>query len=219
MRMEDLIETKVLGARLLPQPDEALRRALDLRNGERSIAILTTDCDDATYVALDEATKMAQVRVAYARSLYAGAKNASTALAGECIGILAGPDPEQVRSGLQAAVELLGGGCGFRRADAGGSVVYFSHCVSRTGSYLSALAQVPEGTALSYLIAPPMEAVMGMDAALKAAQVDLKLFYGPPTETNFAGGILTGEQAACEAACQAFAQAVRGVAAAPDTMD
>ena len=46
----------------------------------------------------------------------------------------------------------------------------------------------------------------GLDAALKAADVELRVFYGPPSETNFAGGLLTGEQAACRAACEAPTQ-------------
>jgi ethanolamine utilization protein EutL len=33
-------------------------------------------------------------------------------------------------------------------------------------------------------------------------------FYGPPSETNFGGGLLTGSQSACKAACNAFATAV-----------
>ena len=72
-----------------------------------------------------------------------------------------------------------------------------------------------EGTAMAYLIAPPLEAMVALDAALKAADVTLRVFYGPPTETNFAGGLLTGDQAACRAACEAFADAVCRVAAAP----
>ena len=43
----------------------------------------------------------------------------------------------------------------------------------------------------------------------------MNAFYGPPTETNFAGGLLTGDQAACKAACQAFADAVCAVAEKP----
>lgn len=54
-----------------------------------------------------------------------------------------------------------------------------------------------------------------VDEALKAADVSMKVFYGPPTETNFAGGLLTGSQAACKAACGAFAQAVERIAEAP----
>ena len=54
-----------------------------------------------------------------------------------------------------------------------------------------------------------------LDDALKAADVTLKSFYGPPTETNFAGGLLTGDQAACKAACDAFADAVCRIADNP----
>ena len=36
---------------------------------------------------------MAEVVVVYAKSFYAGAANANTKLAGEIIGILAGPNP------------------------------------------------------------------------------------------------------------------------------
>ena len=70
---------------------------------------------------------------------------------------------------------------------------------------------------MAYLIAPPLEAMVGLDAALKAADVTLRVFYGPPSETNFAGGLLTGDQAACRAACEAFADTVRAIAADPTT--
>ena len=155
--------------------------------------------------------------MAYAKSMYAGSANASTALAGEFIGILAGEDPAEVRSGLDAAVSYIENDACFYSANEDDSIVYFAHCISRTGSYLSGLAGVPEGSAVSYLIAPPLEAMVGLDAALKSAEVELRCFYGPPTETNFAGGLLTGDQAACKAACDAFKEAVCEIAAAPLT--
>lgn len=68
---------------------------------------------------------------------------------------------------------------------------------------------------MAYLIAPPLEASVGLDTALKAADVELSLYYGPPTETNFAGGLLTGTQASCQAACDAFADAVCRIAEDP----
>jgi ethanolamine utilization protein EutL len=54
-----------------------------------------------------------------------------------------------------------------------------------------------------------------LDAALKAADVRLAAFYGPPTETNFGGGLLTGSQSACKAAADAFRDAVMFVANSP----
>ncbi len=209
------LNTKILAVRIIPNADPMLLKNLDVRPGDKSLGIFTTDCDDVSYTAVDEATKKADVHVAYAKSMYAGSGNASTALAGEFIGILSGPDPEEVRSGLQAVFSLIENDAHFYEANETGTVVYFAHCISRTGSYLSSQAGVPEGTPMAYLIAPPLEASVGLDAALKAADVELSLYYGPPTETNFAGGLLTGTQASCQAACDAFADAVCRIAEDP----
>ena len=209
------LNTKILAVRIIPNADPMLLKNLDVRPGDKSLGIFTTDCDDVSYTAVDEATKKADVHVAYAKSMYAGSGNASTALAGEFIGILSGPDPEEVRSGLQEAFSLIENDAHFYEANETGTVVYFAHCISRTGSYLSSQAGVPEGTPMAYLIAPPLEASVGLDAALKAADVELSLYYGPPTETNFAGGLLTGTQASCQAACDAFADAVCRIAEDP----
>ena len=215
----DAMKTTVLSVQMIPNADPALLSNLKLSPGMRSLGIITTDCDDVSYASLDEATKKANVRVAYARSMYAGASNAGTKLAGEFIGILAGEDPAEVRSGLDAAVRYAQRDASFFSANDDDSIVYFAHCISRTGSYLSQQAGVAEGTAMAYLLAPPCEAIVALDAALKAADVELKVFYGPPTETNFAGGLLTGDQAACQAACQAFAEAVCKIASNPVNLD
>jgi len=209
------MKTNILSIRIIPNADPMLLKQLDVPAGHRSLGIFTTDCDDVSYTALDEATKKAAVSVAYARSMYAGAANANTALAGEFIGILSAEDPAEIRSGLEAAIQYVENDACFYSANADDSVVYFAHCISRTGSYLSKSANVPEGTAMAYLLAPPLEAMVGLDAALKAARVTMQLFYGPPSETNFAGGLLTGDQAACLAACEAFADAVMKIADAP----
>lgn len=209
------MKTNVLSVRIIPNADPMLLQRLKVQEGHRSLGIFTTDCDDVSYAALDEATKKAQVSVAYARSMYAGAANANTALAGEFIGILSAENPAEIRSGLEAALLYIQNDACFYSANKDDSVVYFAHCISRTGSYLSKAADVPEGTAMAYLIAPPLEAMVGLDAALKAAQVEMRVFYGPPSETNFAGGLLTGDQAACRAACEAFAETVCGIAANP----
>ena len=211
----DVIHVNILATRMIANVSEALAERLGLPDAHRSIGIITTDCDDATYCALDEATKKAQVEVVYAKSMYAGAGNASTKYAGEVIGILAGPNPAEVTSGLQAAVSFLESGVGFQSANGDGSVVYFAHTVSRTGSYLSQVAGIHEGEALAYLIAPPLEAMVGLDEAMKAADVTLTALYEPPSETNFGGGLLTGSQSACRAAAQAFEAAVLDIAQKP----
>ena len=211
----DPIRTKVLSVRIIARASPDMLAPLQVPPGFTSLGLITTDCDDVSYAALDEATKKARVTVAYAKSMYAGADNASGLLAGEFVGVLAGRDPAEVRSGLEAAISFIERDAFFYSAHPDDRIVYFAHCISRSGSYLSAQAGIPEGDPLAYLIASPLEALYGLDKALKAALVEMKLFYGPPTETNFAGALLTGDQAACRAACQAFAQAVCEVGAAP----
>lgn len=206
---------KVLAVRLIPRVDAGLREQMKLDPGVRSLGLITCDSDDVGYTALDEATKKASVRVCYAQSMYAGAANANTALAGEFLGILAGPTPDEVQSGLEAAVRMIEHDASFYSANADDSVVYYAHCISRTGSYLSAQCGIPEGSPLAYLIAPPLESMYALDKALKAAQVRIVAFYGPPSPTNFGGGLLTGSQSDCRAACEAFARAVIDVANHP----
>ena len=213
--IDELFPVNVLATHTIANVSETLAKKLKLPKEYRSIGIITADSDDPTYCALDEATKDAAVAVVYGKSLYAGAANASTKYAGEVIGILAGPNPSEVSSGLSSAVRVLESGVGFRSANEDNSVAYFAHTVSRTGSYLSKTAGVREGEALAYLVAPPLEAMVGLDEALKAADVELVALFEPPTETNYGGGLLTGTQSACHAACAAFAEAVKAVAARP----
>ena len=202
-----MIPVKVLAVRYLQ--NAALSQALG--TDRKCLAMVTTDCDDATFIALDAATKAADAEVVYAKSFYAGAANATQPYAGEVIGILGADTPGDARSAMEAALGALKT-IGFEES---GGVSYLAHTVSSAGSFLSAEAGVPLGSALAYLIAPPLESLYGLDAALKAADVRLCAFYGPPSQTNFGGGLLTGTQSACDAACQAFRQAVEEVARFP----
>ena len=206
-----MIPVKVLAMRYLANASPALCKGLGVSDRRPSLAMLTTDCDDATYIAMDEATKAADVQVSFGSSFYAGAANASTPNAGEVLGVLAAPNPGAARSGMEAALSTLSR-IGFEQA---GEVPYLAYTVSSCGSFLAREAGVVEGTALAYLIAPPLESMYAMDAALKAADVKLCKLYTPPSPTNFGGGLLSGTQSACAAACAAFAAAVAEVAQDP----
>ena len=211
----DPLPAHVLATRIIPNVAPDMAKELGLTPDQKSLAIVTADSDDVTYTALDEATKKADCKVVYAKSFYAGAANANTKLAGEIIGILAAPNPAEAKAGLEACVDMIENVCHFVSANDDDSICYYAHCISRTGSFLSGEAKVEEGTAMAYLIAPPLEAVAGLDEAMKAADVELVQLFAPPSETNFGGGLLTGTQSACDAACDAFAETVKAVAARP----
>ena len=204
MAILDPIQANVLAARLIPQIDPDFAAQLGLTRQQRSVGIFTADNDDATYVSIDEATKMAEVDVVYAHSFYAGSKHSSGLLSGEIIAVLAGADPAEVQAGMDAAFQYLQKSALWYTANTDGSIAFFPHVIAQCGNYLAKTAGVPVGSSLAYLIAPPLEGMYAIDAALKAAPVRIATYTPPPSETNYMGVILTGEQSACHAAAQAF---------------
>lgn len=206
---------EILAMQIIPRVNNELAEQLDLKPYHNSIGLVTLTIDDVGYVALDEATKKADVDVVYAKSFYAGAAHASGPLSGEVIGIIAGSSPDEIRSGFDAIQQKIQFDTYFEAILQNENHALFAHTVASCGTYLAELANVKVGTALAYLIAPPLEAVVGLDAALKAAVVELKVFFGPPSETNFGGGLLSGSQSSCQAAANAFREAIENIARNP----
>lgn len=211
----DFIKPNVKAVRLIASLQEDFRKELKLPAHIRSLGLITADSDDVTYIAADEATKQAQVEVVYGRSLYAGAANGPSPTAGEVLIMLGGPNPAEVRAGLNAMIATIEDGPAFQWANDQEDTAFLAYVVSRTGSYLSEIANIPAGDAIAYLVAPPLEATFGIDAALKAAEVDLVCYVPPPSETNYSAAFLRGSQAACKSACDAFAEAVLEVGRMP----
>jgi ethanolamine utilization protein EutL len=211
----DPIYATPLAVRLIPNVDPNLAETLKLRPEQKALGLITADNDDATYVSIDEATKMADVEVVYAHSFYAGAKHSSGKWSGEIIAMLAGPNPAEVRAGLNAALSYMKNEAIWYSANEDDSIAFFPHLISRTGSYLSKVCNIPLGEPIAYLIATPLEGMMALDAALKAAAVRIVNYTAPPSETNYMGVMLTGDQPACRAATIAFGETVLEVAANP----
>jgi ethanolamine utilization protein EutL len=215
MSTYEKIPVAVCAVRLISSLQADFKAELKLDDSVFSLGVFTADSDDVAYIAADEATKQANVRVVYGNSFYAGAKHGPSSTAGEVILMLAGPTPAEVRSGLDAALAHVRDGAAFQWANEVHTVAYLSHVVSRCGSYLAEVAGVREGDSLAYLVAPPLEAAVGLDAALKAAEVKLCGYVRPPSPTNYSGAYLQGSQAACRAACDAFARTVVDIATDP----
>ncbi|MDZ4775098.1 MAG: ethanolamine utilization microcompartment protein EutL [Planctomycetota bacterium] len=210
------LHPRILSIRRIPNADPALLLAYGADpERHRSLGLVTATQDDPTYVALDEATKHARVDVVFAKSFYAGANHGSGPLSGEILGVLAASNPEEIDEGLRALVRCLESDACFYAADEAQKTAVFPHVISSLGHYLSALAGLSPGDAMAYLVAPPMEATIALDMALKAARVRVAKIFPPPTETNFAAAWLTGPLEECEAASVAYCEAVVRVAANP----
>ena len=103
----------------------------------------------------------------------------------------------------------------FYGANDDGSVAVFPHVITALGHYLSNEAGLPPFTPMAYLVAPPIEATVALDAAMKAADVRVAKVFTPPTETNFAAAWLSGELTDVEAAAMAYLEACVAVCERP----
>jgi ethanolamine utilization protein EutL len=186
----------------------------------RSLGLVTVDQDDSTYIALDEATKHAPVDVVFARSLYAGSKHASGPYSGEVLGVLAGADPDHVAEGLWVVKQHLADAVCFQTFEgepwaSKDGPAFLAHVVDATGGDLSREAGVDASAPIAYLIAPPIEAAVAVDRALKAARVTLQKWIPAPSETNFSGAFLAGPLDELHAARDAFVDAIHDVGTRP----
>ena len=136
----DLIRPSVTAMRVIASVNDGFARELKLPSHIRSLGLITADSDDVTYIAADEATKQAMVEVVYGRSLYAGAAHGPSPTAGEVLIMLGGPNPAEVRAGLDAMMAHIEGGAAFQWANDAQDTAFLAHVVSRTGSYLSSAA-------------------------------------------------------------------------------
>ncbi|HEX8950431.1 MAG TPA: ethanolamine utilization microcompartment protein EutL, partial [Polyangia bacterium] len=181
------LKPRVLALRTIPRVDDQLAAEWQLPDGLRACGLITCSSDDALFVALDEGTKAAPAEVVYARSFYAGSSFPSGPLSGEAIGVYAARDPDEVRAALDACVRTLEREAWFYAAPVQSGrqeLAFFPHVVRSTGTYLSREAGIAVGAPMASLIAPPLESMVALDAAIKAASVRVAKWFGPPTETN-----------------------------------
>lgn len=148
----DLIRPSVTAMRVIASVNDGFARELKLPSHIRSLGLITADSDDVTYIAADEATKQAMVEVVYGRSLYAGAAHGPSPTAGEVLIMLGGPNPAEVRAGLDAMMAHIEGGAAFQWANDAQDTAFLAHVVSRTGSYLSSAAGIALGDPIAYLV-------------------------------------------------------------------
>lgn len=212
---DNKVYANICSLQLISNASDALREKFHLKDDQTSLGLVTLTLDDVGYVALDEATKAADVTVVYAKSFYAGSDFASGPLSGEFIGIIAGSTPEEVKSGLDSIQQIVQSTLYFEKINGNDEHLLFAKTISSCGTYLAKENDVQEGQSLAYLIAPPIEALVAVDAALKAADVEICQLFSPPTETNFAGAILKGSQSSCAAAVDAFRDKVYQITAHP----
>ncbi len=206
--MKKIRKTSVLRAQIIPNVTQFYRDFLDIPDDHQSIGFLSADCEEVLYLALDDATKKADVRVAFVNNAHVGAGSLWANVRGVAIGMLSGPKVQDVRMGMRYAKDFIERHSGCYVFDEDGERYCYAHLIPRSGPYYLKKYRIPLESAVAHLSAEPVAATYALDQALKTGDTRIAHLYRIPTKTNMGGGILYGTESACRAAAEAFLNAV-----------
>ena len=187
--MKRRIDAHVVMEKLVPRITEEYRKIYDIPENHESMAIFSADCEDVMWLAVDDATKKAKIKVIQIETVYGGVDYSWSRYGGEITAIISGEKVADVKSGLQYAKDYI-------------------DYVPRIGKYYQESLGLSEGTSIAYLVSAPVESMYGLDKALKAADVKIAELSEIPSRVNTGGAIVYGTESACRSAVEAFAEGV-----------
>ena len=201
----DRIKCNLVYSKLLTDIKKTMRDEFDLPEDCVDIGVFTTEYDGVGYCAADEATKSANVDVAYIKTLYGSGAGLND---GQVFGIITGASVSDVQSGLRYIRDYAENKSTIYSVNEDDSILIYAQLVPKIGKYFSSTYNLPINSSIAFLFAPALEGIVGIDEILKTSDVETVELFQPPTHSNLSGIIVTGTQANCKTACEAFKTAI-----------
>ena len=190
-------------------------RAFKLPEGHQSVGFFSTDNDDVGYLAADDASKKANIKVIHAETFYGGSRCAWSKYGGTVFIMFSGPRVEDVKSGMAYVRDFIENQSALFSFDGDEGTAYYAQCIPRAGKYFQEWLGIEPGRAYAYLVGGPIETNYALDKALKAGATRIAIYWAPPTNANSSGAVLTGTESACRAATEAFIDALQSATEHP----
>ena len=206
--MKRRIDAHVVMEKLVPRITEEYRKIYDIPENHESMAIFSADCEDVMWLAVDDATKKAKIKVIQIETVYGGVDYSWSRYGGEITAIISGEKVADVKSGLQYAKDYIENKSGNYSLNEEGTLGYYVDYVPRIGKYYQESLGLSEGTSIAYLVGGPIETNYALDKALKAGNTRVARYWYPPSHANSSGAVLAGTESACRAATNAFVEAL-----------
>ncbi|MCO7154803.1 BMC domain-containing protein [Anaerobutyricum hallii] len=105
--MKRRIDAHVVMEKLVPRITEEYRKIYDIPENHESMAIFSADCEDVMWLAVDDATKKAKIKVIQIETVYGGVDYSWSRYGGEITAIISGEKVADVKSGLQYAKDYI----------------------------------------------------------------------------------------------------------------
>ncbi|MDO4977916.1 MAG: ethanolamine utilization microcompartment protein EutL [Eubacteriales bacterium] len=202
------IQPHVLSQKVIANVNPELARIYKIPEDHQSIGFFSCDNDDVAYLAADDATKKANIKVIHAETFYGGQLCSWSKYGGSVFVLISGPKVTDVKSGLAYINDFVANRSALYNFDGDDGTAYYAQCIPKVGKYYQELYNIPEGMAYTYLVGGPIETNYALDKALKSSDTKIANYWYPPSHANSSGAILYGTESACQAATRAFVDAL-----------
>ncbi len=203
------MKPKILSQKIIAHVSKEYARTYHLPEDHQSVAFFSVDYDDVAYLAVDDATKKANIKVIHAATYYGGYSCSWSKFGGSVYVMFSGPKVADVRSGLNYVNDFVENQSGLYNFDGDESLSFYVQCIPRAGKYSRDLWGIEEGSAYTYMVGGPIETNYAIDKALKASETRVVNYWYPPSHANSSGAVLAGSESACRSARDAFLDALK----------
>ena len=105
--MKRRIDAHVVMEKLVPRITEEYRKIYDIPENHESMAIFSADCEDVMWLAVDDATKKAKIKVIQIETVYGGVDYSWSRYGGEITAIISGEKVADVKRGHLAIMWIM----------------------------------------------------------------------------------------------------------------
>ena len=209
------VETHLTSQKVIAHINPEMAKVYNVPEGHGSVGFFATDNDDVAYLAADDATKKANIKVLHAESYYGGDNCSWSKYGGGVFVLFSGPKVQDVKSGIAYVNDYVKNKSGLYCLDGDLGTCFYASWMPRVGKYYQEAYHIPEGMAYAYLVGGPIEANYALDKALKSSDTKIAYYWYPPSNANSSGAVVYGTESACRSAVNAFMDNVKAAAEHP----
>ena len=209
------VKPRVLSQKLIANVTPELAKAYKIPEDHHSIGFFATDNDDVAYLAADDATKKANIKVIHAQTYYGGQLCSWSKFGGSVFVMISGPKVQDVRSALGYINDFVENQSDLYNFDGDEGTSFYAGCIPRVGKYYREIFNIPEGMSYAYLVGGPIETNFALDKALKSSDTKIAHYWYPPSHANSSGAVLYGTESACRAAVKTFIDTLKAATSHP----
>ena len=207
--MRERVPSQVVMQKIIPNINPLLSENWKVPEGDRAMGVISCDHEETMLLALDVASKKADITVLYAQTVYEGRHYSWSRYGGEITAIITGKNVSDVSSGIRYIDDYIRRGDDLFLISGENCTMYYAQVTPHAGPFFRDRYGIAQGSAYAYLVGGPIETNYALDKALKAGKTEIARYWYPPSHANSSGAVLTGTESACRAATQAFVEALR----------